>query len=182
MGTRPDLMTFAKGVTSGYIPLGGVMVGERVARALIDRGGEFNHGYTYSGHPVACAVGLANLRLIRDRGLVERVRDDVGPYVARAYAALADHPLVGEAQTCGLMAALLLVSDKNGPRGGTPFDPALEVGMVCRGHCFREGLIMRAVGDRMIVAPPLVITHAQVDEMVALIRRCLDLTLADVRR
>jgi putrescine aminotransferase len=182
MGTRPDLMTFAKGVTSGYIPLGGVMVGERVARALIDRGGEFNHGYTYSGHPVACAVGLANLRLIRDRGLVERVRDDVGPYLARAYAALADHPLVGEAQTCGLMAALLLVSDKNGPRGGTPFDPALEVGMVCRGHCFREGLIMRAVGDRMIVAPPLVITHAQVDEMVALIRRCLDLTLADVRR
>jgi putrescine aminotransferase len=182
MGTKPDLMTFAKGVTSGYIPLGGVMVGERVAKVLIERGGEFNHGYTYSGHPVACAVALANIRLVRERGLVERVRDDVGPCLANAYAQLAEHPLVGEAQTCGLMGALLLVKDKAGPRGGTPFPGDLEIGMVCRGHCFREGLIMRAVGDRMIIAPPLVITRAQIDEMVALIRRCLDLTLADVRK
>jgi putrescine aminotransferase len=181
MGTRPDLMTFAKGVTSGYIPLGGVMVGERVARVLIEQGGEFNHGYTYSGHPVACAVALANIRLIREQALVERVRDDVGPYLAQAYAHLAEHPLVGEAQTCGLMGALLLVKDKAGPRGGTAFAPEREIGMVCRGHCFREGLIMRAVGDRMIVAPPLVITRSQIDEMVALIRRCLDLTLTDVR-
>jgi putrescine aminotransferase len=182
MGTTPDLMTFAKGVTSGYIPLGGVMVGERVAKVLIERGGEFNHGYTYSGHPVACAVALANIRLVRERGLVERVRDDVGPCLADAYAQLAEHPLVGEAQTCGLMGALLLVKDKAGPRGGTPFPGDLEIGMVCRGQCFREGLIMRAVGDRMIIAPPLVITRAQIDEMVALIRRCLDLTLADVRK
>jgi putrescine---pyruvate transaminase len=182
MGFKPDLMTFAKGVTSGYVPLGGVMVGERVARVLIERGGEFTHGYTYSGHPVACAVALANIRLVRELGLVERVHDDVGPYLAAAYAQLAEHPLVGEAQTCGLMGALLLVQDKAGPRGGTPFPSEREIGMVCRGHCFREGLIMRAVGDRMIVAPPLVITRAQIDEMVALIRRCLDLTLADVQR
>jgi putrescine aminotransferase len=182
MGTKPDLMTFAKGVTSGYIPLGGVMVGDRVARVLIDQGGEFNHGYTYSGHPVACAVALANIRLIRELGLVERVRDDVGPYLARAFAQLAEHPLVGEAQTCGLMGALLLVKDKGAADGrGTPFPAELEIGMVCRGHCFREGLIMRAVGDRMIIAPPLVITRAQIDEMVGLIRRCLDLTMADVR-
>jgi putrescine aminotransferase len=181
VGSRPDLMTFAKGVTSGYIPLGGVMVGERVARVLIDQGGEFNHGYTYSGHPVACAVALANIRLIRELGLVERVRDDVGPYLAQAYAELAQHPLVGEAQTCGLMGALLLVKDKAGRDGrGVAFPSDLEIGMVCRGHCFREGLIMRAVGDRMIIAPPMIITRAQIDEMVALIRRCLDLTLADV--
>jgi putrescine aminotransferase len=178
MGTKPDLMTFAKGVTSGYIPLGGVMVGERVARVLIDQGGEFAHGYTYSGHPVACAVALANIRLIQREGLVERVREDVGPYLAQRYAELAEHPLVGEAQTCGLMGALQLVKDK---ASGTTFDGALEVGMVCRGHCFGNGLIMRAVGDRMIIAPPLVITRAQIDEMVALIRRCLDLTLADVK-
>jgi len=182
MGTKPDLMTFAKGVTSGYIPLGGVMVGDRVAKVLIEQGGEFNHGYTYSGHPVACAVALANIRLVRERGLVERVRNDVGPYLEQAYAQLAEHPLVGEAQTRGLMGALLLVKDKAGPRGGTPFPGELEIGMVCRGHCFREGLIMRAVGDRMIIAPPLVITRTQIDEMVALITRCLDLTLADVRR
>ena len=182
MGFKPDLMTFAKGVTSGYIPLGGVMVGERVAKVLIERGGEFNHGYTYSGHPVACAVALANLKLLRERGLVERVHDDVGPYLAKAFEKLNEHPLVGETQTCGLMGAVLLVKDKTGREGrGTPFASELEVGMVCRGHCFGNGLIMRAVGDRMIIAPPLIITRAQIDDMVALIHRCLDLTLADVR-
>jgi putrescine aminotransferase len=179
MGFRPDLMTFAKGVTSGYVPLGGVMVGDRVAQALIERGGEFEHGYTYSGHPVACAVALANIRLIREQRLVERVHDDVGPYLAEAFAALRDHPLVGDAETCGLMGALLLVKDKAGLK---PFAPEVGIGMVCRGHCFREGLIMRAVGNRMIIAPPLVITRAQIDEMMDLIRRCLDLTLADARR
>jgi putrescine aminotransferase len=176
-GFRPDLMTFAKGVTSGYVPLGGVMVGERVARVMIEQGGEFEHGYTYSGHPVACAVALANIRLMQRLDLVRHVHDDVGPYLAERFAELADHPLVGEAQTCGLMGALLLVKDK---AAGTPFPPQRQVGMVCRGHCFDGGLIMRAVGDRMIVAPPLVITRAQIDEMVALIRRCLDATLADV--
>ena len=85
-GFRPDLMTFAKGVTSGYIPLGGVMVGDRVAKVLIDKGGEFNHGYTYSGHPVACAVALANIRLIQRERLVEKVRDDLGPYLAQHFA------------------------------------------------------------------------------------------------
>lgn len=178
-GFRPDLMTFAKGVTSGYIPLGGVMVGERIAKVLIEQGGEFNHGYTYSGHPVACAVALANIRLIQREGLVEKVHDDLGPYLASQFAALAEHPLVGEVQTCGLMGAVQLVRDK---AAAEPFDPNLGVGMGCRGHCFANGLIMRAVGDRMIIAPPLVITRAQIDEMMALIRRCLDLTLADATR
>ena len=86
---------------------------------LIDQGGEFNHGYTYSGHPVACAVAIANIRLIQRERLVERVRD-VGPYLAQHFAALADHPLVGEAQTCGLMGALQLVKDKASGRPSTP--------------------------------------------------------------
>ncbi|MGL6112048.1 MAG: aspartate aminotransferase family protein [Rubrivivax sp.] len=178
-GFRPDLMTFAKGVTSGYVPLGGVMVGERIARVLIDQGGDFNHGYTYSGHPVACAVALANIRLIQELKLVEHVHDDVGPYLAQQFQALAAHALVGEVQTCGLMGALQLVKDK---AKGSPFAEDLEIGMVCRGHCFGNGLIMRAVGDRMIIAPPLVITREQIDEMMALVRRCLDLTLADAQR
>ena len=178
-GFRPDLMTFAKGVTSGYVPLGGVMVGQRVAKVLIEQGGEFNHGYTYSGHPVACAVALANIRLVRELKLVEHVRDDAGPHLAQHFAALAEHPLVGDAETCGLMGALLLVKDKT---HGTAFAEEVSIGMVCRGHCFANGLIMRAVGDRMIIAPPLIITCAQIDEMVALIRRCLDLTLADAQR
>jgi putrescine aminotransferase len=178
-GTRPDLMTFAKGVTSGYIPLGGVMVGERVAKVLIERGGEFNHGYTYSGHPVACAVAVANLRLIQELDLVRHVREDVGPYLAQRFAELREHPLVGDTQTCGLMAALLLVKDK---ALLTPFPDDVEIGMICRSHCFGNGLIMRAVGERMIIAPPLVITRAQIDELMGLIHRCLDLTLHEVKR
>ncbi|MBC7483817.1 MAG: aspartate aminotransferase family protein [Rhizobacter sp.] len=178
-GFKPDLMTFAKGVTSGYIPLGGVMVGERIASVLIEQGGEFNHGYTYSGHPVACAVALANIRLIQREGLVEKVHDVLGPYLAEQFATLASHPLVGEVQTCGLMGAVQMVRDKAAAK---TFDSNLEIGMLCRSHCFANGLIMRAVGDRMIIAPPLVITRDQIDEMMALIRRCLDLTLADVLR
>lgn len=178
-GMRPDLVTFAKGVTSGYIPLGGVMVGDRVAKVLIEKGGEFNHGYTYSGHPVACAVALANLELMERENLPGRVKDDIGPYLAKRFAELNEHPLVGMAETCGFVAGLVLVKDKATRQ---MFDPDLAVGMICRGHCFRNGLIMRAVGDRMIIAPPLVMTHAQVDEMMALIVQCLDATLDDLRR
>ena len=177
-GTKPDLITFAKGVTSGYVPLGGVMVGDRVAKVMIDKGGDFNHGYTYSGHPVACAVAVANIKLIRELKLVEHVRDDVGPYLASRFDELRDHPLVGDTQTCGLMGAVQMVRDK---ASGTPFPGEFEVGMICRGHCFANGLVMRAVGDRMIIAPPLVITRAQIDELVGLARKCLDLTLADVK-
>ncbi len=178
-GIKPDLVTFAKGVTSGYIPLGGVMVGNRVAEVLIDKGGEFNHGYTYSGHPVACAVGLANIAVMEREQLPLRVREDIGPYLAKKFETIAAHPLVGEAQTCGLVAGLVLVKNKATLQR---FDENLGVGMVCRGHCFGNGLIMRAVGDRMIIAPPLIMSREQIDEMVALILRCLDLTLADVKK
>ncbi len=178
-GYRPDLVTFAKAVTSGYVPLGGVLVGERVARVLIERGGEFNHGYTYSGHPVACAVALANLDLLAREGLVDKVRCDTGPWLAQRFTQLADHPLVGDAQACGMTAGLVLVKDK---ATGAPFPSELSVGMVCRGYCFDQGVVMRAVGDRMIIAPPLTMTHEQVDEMIGLIRHCLDLTLAHCQR
>ncbi|MDO9482295.1 MAG: aminotransferase class III-fold pyridoxal phosphate-dependent enzyme, partial [Hydrogenophaga sp.] len=136
------------------------------------------HGYTYSGHPVACAVALANIELMERENLVGKVRDDIGPYLAERFAELNQHPLVAEAQTCGFVAGLVLVKDKDTQ---ALFDEDLGVGMICRGHCFRNGLIMRAVGDRMIIAPPLVMTHAQIDEMMALIVYCLDATLADLR-
>jgi putrescine aminotransferase len=177
-GTQPDLMTFAKGVTSGYVPLGGVMVGERVASVLIEQGGEFEHGYTYSGHPVACAVGLANLHLIAEQGLVQRVREDTGPYLAEQLATLLDHPIVAEVQSCGLMAAIQL---SRNPARREAFEARHGIGMVCRKHCFDNGLVMRAVGDRMIVAPPLIITRAQVDEMFALVRQALDRTCEEAR-
>jgi putrescine---pyruvate transaminase len=177
-GSTPDLMTFAKGITSGYVPLGGVMVGERVARVLIERGGEFQHGFTYSGHPVACAVGLANLELIEQQGLVQRVREDTGPYLADRLATLLEHPIVGEVQSCGLMAAIQLCRDSHARQA---FAAEHGIGLVCRRHCFDNGLVMRAVGDRMIIAPPLIITRAQIDEMFALIRQALDRTYAEAR-
>ena len=178
-GYRPDLITFAKGVTSGYIPLGGVMVGDRVARVLIDKGGEFNHGYTYSGHPVACAVALANIELMERENLVGRIREEVGPYLAKQFERLIQHPLVGEAKTCGFVAGLVIVKNK---ATREMFDPSLSVGMMCRGFCFNNGLIMRAVGDRMIIAPPLVMTNADIDDMMRLIQRALDLTLQELRK
>jgi len=181
-GIKPDLMTFAKGVTSGYIPLGGVLVGDRVADVLIEKGGDFNHGFTYSGHPVACAAALENIRIIRAEKLVEKVRDETGPYLKQQFEKLADHPLVGMAETLGFMAGLVLVKKKAANVHDCEFFPdELDVGMVCRGHMFGNGMIMRAVGKRMIIAPPLVMTCEQIDEMIALIRTCLDATLHDLQ-
>ncbi|HEY5799891.1 MAG TPA: aspartate aminotransferase family protein, partial [Burkholderiaceae bacterium] len=153
-GIEPDLMSFAKGVTSGYVPLGGVMVGDRVAKTLIEKGGEFNHGFTYSGHPVACAAALENIAIMREEGLIERVRTDTGPYLRKRFASLDDHPLVGYVDSCAFVAGLNLVRRKaDDPREAERFDPHLGVGMVCRGHMFDNGMVMRAVGDRMIIAP-----------------------------
>jgi len=181
MGTRPDLIPFAKGVTSGYVPLGGVLVGERVARALIERGGDFNHGFTYSGHPVACAAALENLRIVEEEKLVDKVARETGPHLRVAFSRLAEHPLVGHAESIGMAAGLNLVRRKGAAvHDCEPFARDLGVGMVCRQHMFDNGVIMRAVGDRMIVAPPLVMTCAQIDEMVERIWFCLDRTLADV--
>jgi putrescine aminotransferase len=178
-GYKPDLVTFAKAVTSGYIPLGGVMVGNRVAKVLIEKGGEFNHGYTYSGHPVACAVALANLDIMEAEQLPQRVRGEMGDYFAKRYAELNDHPLVGLAETCGFVAGLVLVKNK---QTKARFHEDDAVGMICRGHCFNNGLIMRAVGDRMIIAPPLTMTHADIDELLRLIRQALDLTQRDLHQ
>lgn len=178
LGYKPDLVTFAKGVTSGYIPLGGVMVGNRVAKVLIEQGGEFNHGYTYSGHPVACQVALANLEWMERERIVERVKNDTGPYLSQCFSALQQHPLVGEARSYGFMAGLVLVKDKS---TGERFPSDIAVGMACRAHCFNNGLVMRAVGDRMIIAPPLVMTRSNIDEMMGLIVRCLDLTLSEAQ-
>jgi putrescine aminotransferase len=172
-GIRPDLMTIAKGLSSGYLPIGGVMVSDRVAEVIIDKGGEFAHGFTYSGHPTACAVASVNLRLIEQEGLVPRVRDQVGPYLAGKWAQLAEHPLVGQARSVGLIGALELVRDKQARRF---FDKRGEVGTICRDFCFANGLIMRAVRDTMIISPPLVISEEQLDELAEKAWRCLDLT------
>jgi putrescine---pyruvate transaminase len=175
VGVTPDLAPIAKGMTSGYVPMGGVLISDRVAAPIHERAGEIFHGYTYSGHPLACAAGLASLRILREERLVERVRDDIGPYLQERWHSLADHPLVGETRMVGLIGAAELVADK---ASLARFQNVGEAGMRCRDLSIANGLVMRAVRDTVIVAPPLVISRGECDELVARARRTLD-ELAD---
>ncbi|MCO3547414.1 aspartate aminotransferase family protein [Pseudomonas aeruginosa] len=174
-GNAPDLMPIAKGLTSGYIPMGGVVVRDEIVEVL-NQGGEFYHGFTYSGHPVAAAVALENIRILREEKIIEKVKAEKAPYLQKRWQELADHPLVGEARGVGMVAALELVKNKKTRERFTD----KGVGMLCREHCFRNGLIMRAVGDTMIISPPLVIDPSQIDELITLARKCLDQTAAAV--
>ena len=176
-GIEADFITMAKGLSSGYLPISAVMVGDRVAETLIDKGGEFFHGFTYSGHPAACAVALKNIGIIRDEGLIERVRDETGPHLARALATLDDHPLVGETRSMGLIGAIELVRDK---AARTHFEEVGKVGAICRDHCVANGLVMRAVRDIMVMSPPLIITTQQIDDMITLARKAIDATAKDI--
>ncbi len=173
-GLEPDLMPIAKGLTSGYIPMGGVVVRDEVVHTL-NEGGEFYHGFTYSGHPVAAAVALENIRILREEKIVEQVKTKTAPYLQSRWQELLEHPLVGEARGVGLLGALELVKNKKTRERFA--DPG--VGMLCREHCFRNGLVMRAVGDTMIISPPLVISEEQIDELVGKVRLCLDATAKD---
>lgn len=172
-GFEPDLITMAKGLTSGYIPMGAVGLHERIAKAIIEHG-EFNHGLTYSGHPVAAAVALANLKLLRDGKIVERVKNDTGPYFQQLLReTFAGHPLIGEIAGAGLVAGLQLAQD---PKTRKRFENGGDVGTICRDFCFNGNLIMRATGDRMLLSPPLVITRQEIDELVSKAKRAVDAT------
>jgi putrescine aminotransferase len=174
---KPDLMTLAKGLSSGYLPISAVMVGDRVAETIIHKGGEFEHGFTYSGHPVAAAVALENLRIIEDEKLVENA-DRVGTYLQERLKELETHPLVGEVRGVGLLGAIELVENKSPRRF---FSAVGEVGTRCRNHCFANGLVMRAVRDTMIISPPLIFTPAHVDELISKAGLALDLTWSDLQ-
>ena len=170
-GIRPHIMTIAKGLSSGYLPIGGSIVCDEVAE-VIGSAGDFNHGYTYSGHPVAAAVALENLRILQEEKIIEHVRDVAHPYLATRWAALTAHPLVGEARLVGLMGSIALTPDK--ARRAKFASDAGTVGYRCRERCFANDLIMRHVGDRMIIAPPLVITPAEIDILIERATRSLD--------
>ena len=170
---RPDIMTLAKGITSGYIPLGAVMFNHRVADVLSSRGGELAHGYTYSGHPVCAAVALENIRILEEEGIVTRARDEIAPYLARRWRELGEHPLVGEARILGMVGALELVPSKPSRTG---FAEKGSVGQRCRDIALANGLILRATNDAMLLSPPLVITRDEVDELFEKAWKSLDQT------
>jgi putrescine aminotransferase len=170
-GIRPHIMTIAKGLSSGYQPIGGSVVCDEVA-AVMASDGDFNHGYTYSGHPVAAAVALKNLEILQDEKIIEHVRDVASPYLWERWSKLTDHPLVGEAKLVGLMGSIALTPDK-----ASRAKFAAEAGTVgyrCRERCFANNLIMRHVGDRMIISPPLVIKPEEIDVLIERARKSLD--------
>lgn len=169
-GLRPDTVTLAKGITSGYQPLSAVLVGDRMAEVFEAADEEFIHGYTYSGHPVACAVALKNLDLIEHEGVLDHVRQVAAPYLAQQLAAaFDDHPHIGEIRTQGMLAALELVKDKT---TGERF--AGDFGTLTRDQCFQRNLIMRAVRHTMILSPVLTISKDEIDIIVDRARAAID--------
>ena len=177
VGWRPDIITIAKGLSSGYQPIGGSVVSDEIASVMADA--EFAHGYTYSGHPVAAAVALENLRIMEEEQLVARVRDDIGPYLKDRWTSLIEHPLVGEAKIVGMMASVALTPNK---AARAPFvTPPGTVGSICRDNSFANNLIMRHVGDRIVVAPPLVISRDEVDTLIERAWTAFDQTLEKLK-
>ncbi len=176
-GIRPDIMTIAKGLSSGYAPIGGSLVSDQVAE-VIGRS-DFNHGYTYSGHPVSCAVALENLRILEEEHVIDHVRDVAAPHLAMTWEGFRDHPLVGDVACAGMLAAIQMTPDKDA-RAAFAADKG-TVGKIARDFCFANDLVMRHVGDRMIVSPPLVITPGEIDMVRDRARRALDQTYDAVR-
>ena len=171
MGIKPDTITTAKGLTSGYQPLSALLVSDRVADTLTQKGGEFYHGYTYSGHPVACAVALKNLEIIEQEGLIDRVRTDTGPYLREKLTAkLGDHRLVGQVRTAGMLAAIEIVKD----RETRERYPANSGSIAVRDRAIANNIMMRQVGDTMILSPPLIWTREIIDLAAERIAKALD--------
>jgi putrescine aminotransferase len=177
-GIAPDIMTMAKGLSSGYQPISAIALGARMAETILHANEELVHGFTYSGHPVASAVALKNLEIMEKTNVVARVKNEIGPYLQRRLReTFSDHPLVGEVRGVGLLAAIELVADKS-TREFFPGDR--NVGTHCRNYCFNSGLVMRAIRDTMVTAPPLIISEAEVEEIIALAKDAIDRTAKDL--
>ncbi|MGA7808033.1 aspartate aminotransferase family protein [Bradyrhizobium sp.] len=175
-GIKPDILVCSKQITSSYQPLAAVLISDAIYQAMADQSdrlGTFGHGYTTGAHPVATAVALENLAIIEERELIQNAIE-VGSHMRAGLARFADHPLVGEVRGRGLIAAVELIADK---ATRTRFDPAKRVGLRLfeRGH--QHGLIVRAIGDSIAFCPPMIITTAQVDEML----KRFAATLEDIR-
>lgn len=170
----PDLLTVAKGLTSGYLPLGGTLIADEVVEVLYG-GGYFAHGFTYSGHPSCCAAALANLEVIESLGLIQKVRDETGPYFQKKLRELTAHPAVGEARGFQLIGALELLP----PGGKAALSPAHPLGQRAADLIRAEGSIVRGIRDLIAVSPPLIIEKAEIDQLFTSIARGLDRLLSE---
>ncbi|MCW8915925.1 MAG: aspartate aminotransferase family protein [Magnetovibrio sp.] len=173
---KPDIMTMAKALSSAYLPISAVMVSDEIFDDMVKQSeklGVFGHGYTYGGHPVAAAVALETLKIYEERDIVSHVRE-VSPALQNGLKAFADHPLVGEVRGIGLVGAVELVKNKDTHES---FDPALGVGPKCVQFLEENGVIGRAMVDNLAFSPPLIITAAEIEEMLARFGKALDQTL-----
>jgi 4-aminobutyrate---pyruvate transaminase len=178
-GFKPDLMVVSKQLTSSYVPLAAVLFTESMYSVIADNTakiGTFGHGFTTSGHPLAMAVALENLKIIEERDLMGNAAR-VGALMQRELGELASHPLVGEVRGSGLIAGLELVEDKASRRA---FDPQLKVGARAYGLGHQNGLIVRAIGDTIALCPPMIITEAQMQQVITLLKKTLDDTAAQL--
>jgi putrescine aminotransferase len=166
-GVEPDMISFAKGITSGYIPLGGIGFSDAINDVIMNAPADkrWMHALTYSGHPTACAVGLANIDILEREDLVTAVRTK-GQRLMRGLQQLASLDHVGDVRGIGLMAAVELVADKSTKQ---PFDPAKKIGERVLKECYRHGLVSRIRGDMFFVAPPFVVTDAEIDRIVSIL-------------
>jgi len=179
-GFEPDTLSIAKGLTSGYIPMGGLILSKKMASVLVEQGGVFAHGLTYSGHPVAAAVAIANLKALRDEGVVTRVKDDIGPYLQQCLREVfGKHPLVGDIQGTGMVAALQLAEDKSTRKR---FANENDIAWRCRTIGFEEGVIIRSTLGRMIMAPALIASREEIDELIGKTLKALDRTAQEYGR
>ena len=173
-GLKPDLITLAKALSSGYQPIGAVMLSEKIYQAVVEgsrRFGIFGTGFTYSGHPVPAAVALETQRIYDERDIGAHVRSVI-PRFKKRIAALADRPLVGEVRTAGLIGGIELVADK---KSRTNFDPARKVGAWTMNKATEHGLIVRAlINDTVALCPPLIITEREIDDMFDRLEHALD--------
>ena len=169
MGIEADTIITAKALTSGYQPLSALLVGDRIAATLVEKGGEFYHGYTYSGHPTCCAVGLKNIEIIEKEGLVKH-GGDMGARLLNGLKTLEEFASVGDVRGLGLMAAVELVGDRSTK---TPTDPALKIGPHVQDECVKRGLYTRIRGDIIMLCPALVIRDEEVDRIVDILREAL---------
>ncbi|MEO9338370.1 aminotransferase [Mesorhizobium sp. SB112] len=168
-GVVPHIITFAKGVTSGYVPLGGFAISERLLNKVSGenaKGGYYSNGYTYSGHPVSCAAALANIEVIENDGILDHVRD-ISVYFAEQLRSLADLPLVADVRSSGLVGCVECLVDPSSPEV-TALDRKL--GSLIDAHCYELGLIVRPLGNMCVMSPPLIITKEQIDYMIGILR------------
>jgi putrescine aminotransferase len=172
-GFTPDVMQLGKGLTSGYLPLSACVMSDRLAGTLIDKGGEWAHGFTYSGHPVCCAVARENIRIMRDEKIIENARNGLVPHFGAMMETFNDHPLIGNVRCVGLMGGLEIVKNKS---SGESYQYAEHVGDICSAEAMKRGLALRANGDTMTLMPPLIITLDQLDTLFEIVREALDAT------